>query len=84
MSALAAMMTPMIAARGLAPPLTVQTGATSNTSLTSNGANVGGTTSNQPGWVGAPITTGDKAGAVIVTIMLVCITVAGGYWMGKH
>lgn len=83
MSALAAVGTPMIKLKNLAAPLTVQTGAKSNTSLTANGANVGNV-ADVPGWVKGPITTGDKFGAAVITIIVIVTTVVGGWWVAKN
>lgn len=83
MTALAAVGMPLIRLKNLPAPLTIATGAKSNTSLTANGANVG-TVADVPGWVKGPITTADKAGAAILTIMVVVVTVVGGWWVAKN
>jgi mannan endo-1,6-alpha-mannosidase len=79
MAALAAVGTPMIKARNLPPPLTLKTGATSKVDLNtaSNGDD-----NNIAAWAAKrPITTADRAGAWITTLVILALTAGFGYWL---
>ena len=82
MSALAAVAANMITVDDLSPPLTLKTGATSK-----GNPNAGtGVTTEDTGspWLTKPITTGDKAGAGILTALLLAYTVGGAYWLCSY
>lgn len=58
-------------------PLTLRTGATSQSDPTA-----GGSTGTTPAEVfSKPITTGDKAGAAILTILATAIILGGAWWL---
>jgi len=57
-------------------PLSQSTGATSESD-----PNAGSTAAKDPTTEHAPITTGDKAGAAILTIVVVVLVVGGSVWL---
>ena len=67
----------MIKLMDLASPLTLSTGATSNVSV--NGTFGAGDI--VPPWLDKRITTADRAGAGIVTAVVVVATLALGFWL---
>ena len=83
MSALAAIQANMITVENLFPPLTLDTGATSkgNANLPT-GTGETGTTGSV--WLTRKITTGDKAGAGILTALLLAYSVGGAYWLCSY
>ena len=78
MSALAAVGAPLVKLKNLAPPLTVATGGKSHVSA--NGTFGIGTT-DTPATM--KITTGDRAGAGILTALVLISTLAGAWWLFK-
>ncbi|KAK5163438.1 uncharacterized protein LTR77_010620 [Saxophila tyrrhenica] len=85
MSALAAVQAPMLQVKDLKAPLTLKTGATSKGDAS---AGTGGDTdtSGDSGseWLTKRITTGDKAGAGILTALLLIATLGGTYWLVSY
>ena len=81
MSALAAIQANMITVAGLPAPLTLDTGATSK-----GDASAGTGTQSQPvsPWLTRKITTGDRAGAGILTFLLLIYTLGGAVWLCRH
>ena len=73
MSALAAISANLITLDNLFAPLTLNTGATSK------GDPSAGTGTDSS--VLRPITTGDRAGAGILTFLMICFVLAGTYWL---
>jgi mannan endo-1,6-alpha-mannosidase len=82
MSALAAISANLITVEGLAAPLTLDTGATSK----GNAAAGTGSTTTATGspWLTKKITTGDRAGAGILTALLLAYTIGGAYWLCSY
>lgn len=80
MSALSAVGANMIALKDLYAPLTANTGGNS-TSDPSAGTGNPNARPDLPSIATRPITTSDKAGAAIVTILVVCFFVGGAAWM---
>ena len=82
MSALATISANLITVEDLAAPLTLKTGASSK-----GDASAGtGTTATDTGspWLTRKITTGDRAGAGILTALLLLYTVGGAYWLCSY
>ncbi len=80
MSALAAVQANMLLVNDLYAPVTLKTGGTSKSDGTA------GTTGNVPSdstspWLTKKITTGDKAGAGILTAIILAFTLGGTYWL---
>lgn len=82
MSALAAINANLIPVENLAAPLTLDTGASSK----GNAAAGTGTTTTTTGnpWLTRKITTGDRAGAGILTALLLVYTIGGAYWLCSY
>lgn len=82
MSALAAVQANMLTVDNLFAPLTLDTGATSKGDAS---AGTGSVTTNQgSSWLTRKITTGDKAGAGILTFLLLVVTLGGTYWLVSY
>lgn len=82
MSALAAVQANLLTVDNLAAPLTLETGGTSKSDP--NAGNTGSTSgSSTPGsyWQNHKATTGDKAGAGILTALALIGTLGGTYWL---
>ena len=65
---------------GLPAPLTLDTGATSKGDAN---AGTGTQTTDLPSYLTRPITTGDRAGAGIITFLLIVYTLGGAFWLCK-
>ena len=83
MSALAAIQANMITVENLQAPLTLDTGATSKGDA-SAGTGGGATSTIGSPWLTKHITTGDKAGAGILTALLLVYTLGGAYWLCSY
>lgn len=82
MSALAAIQANMINVEDLPAPLTLKTGGTSKGDA-SAGTGTDTSTTGSP-WLTKKITTGDKAGAGILTALLLAFTVGGAYGLCSY
>ena len=82
MSALAAINANLITVDDLPSPLTLKTGAKSK----GNAAAGTGTQTTGTGnpWLTKKITTGDRAGAGILTALLLAYTIGGAYWLCSY
>jgi len=80
MSALSAVGANMLQLKELAAPLTANTGGTSKSDPSAGTGNQNARP-DLPSVATRPITTGDKAGAAIVTILVVIFMVGGAAWM---
>ena len=78
MSALAAVGAPLAQLKNLAAPLTVKTGAKSHVSANGTFGGRGEETT-----ATMKITTGDRAGAGILTVLVLFGIVAGSWWLVK-
>lgn len=78
MSALAAIQANMLTVADLPPPLTLKTGATSKQNPS---AGTGTQQEEGGGWATRKITTGDRAGAGIVTFLILVFILSGTYWL---
>jgi mannan endo-1,6-alpha-mannosidase len=81
MSALAAIQANLIPLENLAAPLTLDTGATSKGNAAAGTGS--GNTPTSP-WLTRKITTGDRAGAGILTFLLLVYTLGGAVWLCKY
>lgn len=81
MSALAAVAAPLLTLDNLPAPLTLSTGATSKGNAA---AGTGTTAPVGNSWLTRKITTGDRAGAGILTALLLAYTVAGAWWLCSY
>lgn len=81
MSALAAIAANLITVEDLPAPLTLDTGATSKGDAS---AGTDASLTDLPGYATRPITTGDRAGAGIITFLLLVYTVGGAVWLCKY
>ncbi len=83
MSALAAVQANMLTLTSLPAPLTLDTGATSKSNPSAGTTGPTTTDSGNP-WLTKQITSGDKAGAGIVTALLLVATLGGTYWLVSY
>ena len=85
MSALSAICAPLLTVDDLGAPLTLQTGGTSK-SNPSAGTGPSSGVSATPGsqWLSRQITTGDRAGAGILTALLLVGTISGTYLLVRY
>lgn len=81
MSALAAIGANMITVNNLAAPLTLKTGAKSKGDAS---AGTGADSDTGSPWLTRPITTGDRAGAGILTALLLAYTLGGAYYLCSY
>jgi mannan endo-1,6-alpha-mannosidase len=82
MSALAAVGANMITVQNLFAPLTLKTGATSKGDASAGTGDPSAVTGSP--WLTKKITTGDRAGAGILTALLLAYTVGGAYWLCSY
>lgn len=82
MSALAAVAANMITLDSLPPPLTLKTGGVSKSDPNA-GTDSSITDSSNP-WLTKKITTGDRAGAGILTALVLAATLGGTYWLVSY
>ena len=79
MSALSAVQANMLTVANLSVPLTAHTGGTSQGNPSAGGGE--STVGTLPDYLTRPITTGDKAGAGILTVLMLGLTMGGAGWM---
>ena len=84
MSALAAIAANLIPVEGLFAPLTLGTGAISKGNASAGTGVTDGTTYTGSIWLTRKITTGDRAGAGILTAILLAYSVGGAYWLCSY
>lgn len=86
MSALSAIAANLITVDNLPAPLTLDTGAVSKSDPSAGTGATDGVSTFGPGseWLHKQITTGDRAGAGILTALLLVVTLAGAYWLVSY
>ena len=82
MSALAAVSAPLITLEGLSAPLTLKTGATSKGDASAGTGDDSAITGSP--WLTKKITTGDRAGAGILTFLILAYILGGSYWLCSY